>query len=202
MNTSRMLESPSDAALISRIASGDADAVSTLFERRQQNVYRFVLHLTGSPAIADDVTQEVFLAVIRDAGRFEPGRAAATAWLCGIARNHVRRRLAAERRAESLADDELLARVPGVTQDPLEDLTSAEGLEILRRSLLSLPLKYREPIVLCDLQEMPYAEAAVVLDCPVGTLKSRLNRGRALLAAKVQAAGPAPQRRRMTRCLA
>jgi RNA polymerase sigma-70 factor (ECF subfamily) len=178
----------SDETLLRRIASGDADALSVLFRRRQQAVFRFVLHLTGSAALADDVTQDVFVAVIRDAGRFEPGRAVVPAWLCGIARNFVRRRLALEKGLTSLdADLNLEPRLPVVTPDPIGDLTTAARVESLRRAVLSLPLRYREAVVLCDLQEMTYVDAAAALECPVGTVRSRLNRGRMLLAAKMQA---------------
>jgi RNA polymerase sigma-70 factor (ECF subfamily) len=189
------------------VAAGEVDALAALFRRRQQNVYRFALHLTGSPSVADDVTQDVFVAVIRDAGRFEPGRATVTAWLCGIARNHVRRRLASDRGAASIdADDGLEAALPAASPDPLEDLTTGESIERLRRAVLSLPLRYREVIVLCDLQELSYADAAAAIDCPVGTVRSRLNRGRALLTAKMLAeqpqARPVQRAARLARCLA
>jgi RNA polymerase sigma-70 factor, ECF subfamily len=174
-----------DDELLRRVATGDAEAMAVLFRRRQGNVYRFALHLTGSPAIADDVTQDVFIAVIRDASRFEPGRAAVTAWLCGIARNYVRRRLTLDRAMSSL-DDEEAGDVPAaVATDPLQDLTTAERIDALKRAVLSLPLRYREAVVLCDLQEMSYVDAAQTLGCPVGTVRSRLSRGRSLLTEKM-----------------
>lgn len=175
----------SDEELLARIAARDVDAMSVLFHRRQQNVYRFALHLTGSSTVADDVTQDVFVEVIRDAAKFEAGRAPVAAWLCGIARNLVRRRLNADRRDEPL-DDEREGSEPAVHPDPLGDLTRAESLEALRRAVLSLPLRYREAVVLCDLHETPYADAAVALGCAIGTVRSRLHRGRALLAIKLQ----------------
>ena len=176
-----------DENLIAAIAAGDADALGILFRRTQQNVYRFALHLTGSPAIADDVTQDVFVTVIRDAARFEPGRASVVAWLCGIARNFVRRRLGPTREVASIDDETFDGPMPVVTADPLLDLTSAEELEALRRAVLSLPLKYREVIVLCDLQELSYQDAASTVECAVGTVRSRLHRARALLTVKMQA---------------
>jgi len=176
-----------DESLLARIAFGDVEALGVLFRRRQQSVFRFALHLTGSPAIADDVTQDVFLAVIRDAGRFDPGRAIVTAWLCGIARNFVRRRLGVAREVASIDDDAFDGPMPAVTPDPLMDLTSGEALEALRRAVLSLPIKYREVIVLCDLQEMTYEDAASTLACALGTVRSRLHRARALLTSKMQA---------------
>jgi RNA polymerase sigma-70 factor (ECF subfamily) len=102
-----------DETLLARIAAGDVNSLSRLFRRRQQNVYRFALHLTGSPSLADDVTQDVFVTVIRDAHKFEPGRAPVPAWLCGIARNVVHRRLALDRGIASIdADQGLGAALP------------------------------------------------------------------------------------------
>ena len=179
------LDNAPDEVLLAQVATGDRTAMSVLYRRRQQHVFRFALHLTGSPAIADDVTQDVFLTVIRDAGRFEAGRATVVAWLFGIARNFVRRRFA-EPDVDAL-DAEVVDGALALTPDPLGDLTQGEMFEALRRAVLSLPLRYREAVVLCDLQEMPYAEAADALGCAVGTVRSRLHRGRALLAAKMQA---------------
>ena len=195
------LDNATDETLLQRIAGGDRDAMSALFRRRQQNVFRFALHLTGSAALADDVTQDVFVALIRDAGRFEAGRSTVVAWLCGIARNFVRRRLAADRDVDPLEEDAIEVAAIGV--DPLGDLTRSERLDALRRAVLSLPLRYREAVVLCDLQEMSYDEAAGALGCPVGTVRSRLHRGRALLTAKMQAEKePQTGREVITRCIA
>jgi RNA polymerase sigma-70 factor (ECF subfamily) len=196
------LDNATDEALLQRIGGGDRDAMSALFRRRQQNVFRFALHLTGSPAVADDVTQDVFVAVIKDATRFEAGRATVVAWLCGIARNFVRRRIAADRDVDHLEEDAIEIVANGV--DPLGDLTQSERLDALRKAVLSLPLRYREAVVLCDLQEMSYDEAATALGCPVGTVRSRLHRARALLTAKMQAEQEPqmPPREVITRCTA
>jgi RNA polymerase sigma-70 factor (ECF subfamily) len=99
----------------------------------------------------------------------------------------VRRRLAADKQITAIEDDELETAMPAVHPDPLAELTQAEQLEALNRAVLSLPLRYREPIVLCDLQEMTYEEAAQALGCAIGTVRSRLHRGRVLLTAKMQA---------------
>lgn len=179
------LDSSPDDVLLKQVAAGDRDAMGVLFRRRQQNVFRFALHLTGSPAVADDVTQDVFVAVIRDAARFDASRSSVAAWLCGIARNYVRRRFA-QPETEPLEAEESES-APTVTPDPLGDLTQAQELEALRRAVLSLPMRYREAVVMCDLHEMAYADAAEALGCAVGTVRSRLHRGRALLAAKMQA---------------
>src|SRR4030095_14232441 len=91
--TAELPDGAPDDALMSRIAAGDQDAFTELFRRRRNEVYRVALLMTGSAAVAEDIAQDVFLAVMRDAGRYETGRSTVTAWLCGIARNHARRRL-------------------------------------------------------------------------------------------------------------
>jgi RNA polymerase sigma-70 factor (ECF subfamily) len=183
------LEHDSDDTLIEGIAVGQDDAFAALFRRRRAEVYRFALHMTGVPAIADDVTQDVFLIVIRDAGRYQAGRSSVAAWLCGIARNCSRQRLERDRRTESLAHapegGEPMG--PAVHPDPVGDLAHAERVAALRRAVLALPIRYREVVVLCDLQELSYAEAGDVLGCAIGTVRSRLHRARSLLAARVAA---------------
>jgi RNA polymerase sigma-70 factor (ECF subfamily) len=145
--------------------------------------------MTASPAIAEDVTQEVFLTVMADAGRYDATRAPVVAWLCGIARNLVRRRLDRDRLLEPLAEEELVLEAGSTSaHDQLGDLTRAERVEALRQAILTLPLRYREALVLCDLQEMTYADAAAALGCAVGTVRSRLHRARALLTIKMTAA--------------
>jgi RNA polymerase sigma-70 factor (ECF subfamily) len=191
------LERADDAELVAAVADGDAAAFAALFRRRQGNVYRFALHMTGSPAAADDVTQEVFLAVIRDASRYEHGRATVAAWLCGIARNHARRGRARDSTLTPLSEtDAAPARVPAVEVDLVAELARRERVEAVRRAVLRLPFKCREVVVLCDLQEMSYAEAAGALGCAVGTIRSRLHRARTLLAEKLCSAEgrPAPTR--------
>jgi RNA polymerase sigma-70 factor (ECF subfamily) len=185
----------SDDELMAAVSRGDPAAFAALFGRRKGDVYRFALHMTGSPAAADDITQDVFLTVMRDAVRFEAGRATVTAWLCGIARNYARRRTARELTLTTLPGQpgELEARLPAVDPDPVAEIARAERIAAVRRAVLRLPFKYREVIVLCDLQEMSYADAAAGLGCAVGTIRSRLHRGRALLADKLASSGAGPE---------
>jgi RNA polymerase sigma-70 factor (ECF subfamily) len=182
----------SDDLLIAGIANGRAEALSTLFRRRQGDVYRFALHMTGMPAVAEDVTQDVFMIVMRDAGRYQPGRSTAAAWLCGIARNCARQRLDRDRRLESLtaAADGRQRVGPIVQPDPVDELARAERVDGLRRAVLTLPVRYREVIVMCDLQELSYAEVADAIGCAIGTVRSRLHRARTFLAARIAAAEP------------
>ncbi|HEX7485772.1 MAG TPA: RNA polymerase sigma factor [Vicinamibacterales bacterium] len=178
-----------DDELVQRTAAGNAEAFAALYRRRRPDVFRFTLHMTADAALAEDVVQDVFVTVMHDGNRFEPGRATVAAWLCGIARNHLRQRLARDRRLQPLAhDEESLPDTAVVQPDALVDLIRAEQIESLRRAVLSLPLRYREAVVLCDLQELSYLDAAEALSCAVGTVRSRLHRGRALLTAKLRAA--------------
>lgn len=182
-------EQQSDEDLIGRIAGGEGDAFTVLFRRRRADVYRFALHVTGSPAMAEDVAQDVFLIVMREAGRYQPGRSTVPAWLCGIARNCARQRLERDRRLEALdnqAGGEEGAG-PATEADPLSDLARTQRIADLRKAVLALPLRYREVVVLCDLQELSYVEAADALGCAIGTVRSRLHRARSLLAVKMAA---------------
>ena len=191
---SEPFESTSDDVLLARIALGAGDALAALFRRRQADVYRFALHMSGAVAVAEDVTQDVFLIVMRDAGRYEPGRSTVAAWLCGIARNCVRQRLERDGRWESLdgeaGDDAQVVVLP----DPLGELTRTERVAMLRRAVIALPVRYREVVVLCDLEELSYAEAADALGCAIGTVRSRLHRARTMLAARVAALDDAQAR--------
>ena len=185
---SEPFEPTNDDVLLSRIAMGAGDALAVLFRRRQADVYRFALHMSGAVAVAEDVTQDVFLIVMRDAGRYEPGRSTVAAWLCGIARNCVRQRLERDGRWESLdkdapGDDSQAVLLP----DPLGELTRSERVAMLRRAVFALPVRYREVVVLCDLEELTYAEAADALGCAIGTVRSRLHRARTMLSARMAA---------------
>lgn len=171
----------SDEKLLGRMLEGDEDAFTALYRRRQGPVYRFALHMTGSAAIAEDVTQEVFVALIESGRRFDGSRGPLLSFLYGIARNRVLRRIERERTVEAV-DAEYAGG-----EDPLDDLTRREIVERVRRAVLSLPAAYREAVVLCDLESASYEDAAAALGCPVGTVRSRLSRGRAMLAQKLAA---------------
>ena len=164
-----------DQELLLKMLSGDEDAFTTLYRRRQGPVYRFALQMTGSVVIAEDVTQEVFMALLLKTAKYDSARGSLASFLYGIARNLVLRRIEKTAEVEDYAGPE----------DLLEDLTRRETVEHVRRAVLSLPAVYREAVVLCDLQDTSYEEAAQVLDCPIGTVRSRLNRGRSILAQKL-----------------
>jgi RNA polymerase sigma-70 factor (ECF subfamily) len=172
----------SDEELVAAVAAGDREAFGALYHRRRPDVYRFAMHMIGVVSAAEDVAQDVFMTVIHEAGRYDPRRAGVAAWLLGIARNHARRRLA-ERRYEPLPDAD---GEPRVHVDPVDGLSRAQETRALRRALVALPIVFRETVVLCDLQELSYQEAAAVAGCAIGTIRSRLSRGRAMLAAALK----------------
>jgi len=182
-----------DQQLFVRLRAGDEQAFVGLYRRRQGAIYRFALHMSGSATVAEDVTQEVFMALLRDECGFDADRGTLSGYLFGIARKLVLRNLERSRLDVALdtESDEGIASELAVTDDPLAKLTHREGIEALRRAVVTLPRRYREVVVLCDLEEIDYAEAAVALGCPIGTVRSRLHRARALLLEKLhQERGP------------
>lgn len=168
---------PSDLELVERARGGEREAFGFLYRRYQACVYRFVRAMTGSSPLAEDVVQEVFLALLRDLDRYDPSRAALRAYLFGIARNLSRYKLRGLRRLVPLDDTDEAAG----SEDPAATLSANDETRHLRRSIRALPARYREVVILCDLQEFDYAEAALVLTVPIGTVRSRLHRGRQLL---------------------
>jgi RNA polymerase sigma-70 factor (ECF subfamily) len=182
---------PSDSELLQAMLAGDEAALATLYWRRQGSIYRFALQMSGSPALAEDVTQEVFMALMRDGTSYDSARGPLNWFLLGMARNIMRQRLGRERFYTSLADDSgegAAATQLQAVSDPLTELTRTETIESVRKAVLSLPPRYREVVVLCELQELSYAEAANVLGCAIGTVRSRLHRARAMLIEKMREA--------------
>lgn len=182
---------PNDSELLLAMLAGNEEALAHLYRRRQGGIYRFALQMSGSKPIAEDVTQEVFLFLMREGHVFDPARGSVSAFLFGVARNYVLRRLRGEQLLSPLGDD-FDDEVPllHATTDlcPLDDLTRAETIESVRKAVLSLPSKYREVVVLCELQDISYGETAEILGCAIGTVRSRLHRARALLLAKLRPA--------------
>lgn len=175
--------------------AGDEHAFTQLYRRRQAALYRFAWQMSGSATIAEDVTQEVFLTLLHDGAGFDPARGTLAAYLYGIARRQVLRRFEKERAFVAFAgEDEGQASDAQFVapHDPLAELAQRERVVAVRQAVLSLPVHYREVIVLCELHELSYAEAAEALACAIGTVRSRLARGRALLAERLCALRAAP----------
>jgi RNA polymerase sigma-70 factor (ECF subfamily) len=194
----KIVGSPDDA-LVELLRRGDEEAFSSLYKQHQARLYRFAYHMSSSHSIAEETIQETFLTLIRQPDRFDPARGNLSAFLFGIARNHVLRALERDRRFEPLdvepaangangngisaAHDRAIDGEDGI--GALAHLERHERIESVRRAVLSLPTVYREVVVLCDLEQRSYADAAARLECPVGTVRSRLNRARGLLLAKL-----------------
>jgi RNA polymerase sigma-70 factor, ECF subfamily len=177
-----------DDELLLSIRCGDEEAFLVLYRRRQGALYRFALHMSGSASVAEDVTQEVFLAILREECGYDPERGTLSGYLFGIARKLVLRQLERGRADVVLDEESDDGATPelALNDDPLLDLTHREGIDALRRAVQALPRRYREVVVLCDLEEVDYADAAVALACPIGTVRSRLHRARALLWEKLR----------------
>jgi len=174
-----------DDELIVKIGAGDRDAFALLYRKYRAAVHRFAVHVSGSATVADDVVQEVFVAVIENASAYRADRSGVLPWLLGIARNHVRRWRSQRPMLPLPGDGTAAAQEIAIETDPLTDLAMERNTAALRRALLDLPIRYREVIVLCDLQELKYADAAQALGCAIGTVRSRLHRGRAMLARRL-----------------
>jgi RNA polymerase sigma-70 factor (ECF subfamily) len=197
-----------DVELLRRLAAGDEAAFLEFYGRHQGGLYRYAMHMAGSPDSAADVVQETFLTLMRHAGNYDESKGTPAAFLFGIARNHLRKLHEKEGRYVSLSDEfeERLSRgdllstngnghspAPAVhTETILEGLAQAQTLKLLRDAILTLPEHYREPVTLCDLEGKSYEEAAAVLRCPVGTVRSRLNRARSMLLDKLHSVRTRP----------
>lgn len=170
----------SDAALAARLACGEAGALDPLYRRHKGIVYRFALLWSGSAATAADVTQDVFVHLLTRAGDYDAARGPLTPWLLGIARNFVRRRTGTADAAAPVDDEAPGHPVEAAT--PESALLARIDLERLRRAIAALPPHYRDVLVLVELAERSYAEVAAICGLELNTVRSRLFRGRALLA--------------------
>ena len=179
-----MTTRPADSELQKRMLSGDREAFAELYRRHQRSVYGFALQMTGARELAEDVTQEVFMLLMRETVLYDEKRGSLKSFLLGVTRNFVLRRLKQERAfvsIESADDQSILESAEG------ESLTQNESIREMRQAILGLPPHYREVVILCELQELSYAEAAEVLGCAIGTVRSRLHRARTMLTERLSA---------------
>jgi RNA polymerase sigma-70 factor (ECF subfamily) len=184
-----MADAPStDQELLRQLAKGNEAAFLSLYERYQGPLYRFVLHMSGNTATAEEVTQEVFMLLMKKPKSYEPEKGSLAGYLFGIARNLARRTMQRSRLDLAIDDESFDLESESALAsdlDVLAELSNAELIECLRRAVLALPEQYREVVALCDLEEMSYADAATVLECSPGTVASRLHRARAMLKTKL-----------------
>jgi RNA polymerase sigma factor (sigma-70 family) len=188
---------PDDAALLASWCRGDATAAQALYERHGAALLRFAAAMLPSRQAAEDVVHDTFVELLRRPDRFDAGRGPLAAYLYGIARHRLSRvaRVSlreAELRSEQTADDGTHEEpsLPGLASEPAfagadELADRAQTIERVRAAVHDLPLVHREVVALCDLEELPYATVATILDCPIGTVRSRLHRARALLSVRL-----------------
>jgi RNA polymerase sigma-70 factor, ECF subfamily len=184
----RSVPEVSDEELLGLIAAGHREALGMLYGRYQDVVFRFAFQMSGNESVAEDIVQDTFLVMTRAAKRYRASDAQFSTYLYGIVRNLTRRRLRRDSRAWSLRSwGGLLwaAHQPSTEQSLVDQATAQQKVERVRRAVLSLPARYREVVVLCDLHGRNYADTAAIVGCPVGTIRSRLHRGRDLLREKL-----------------
>lgn len=187
-----------DDALLKRSAKGDENAFTVLYRRHQGPLFRFAIRMTGNSWAAEEIVQDVFMTLVRAPKKYDPERGALGAFLYGVARNRIMKYLERAPRDFSLEQTSDSAHeAPLQLQEQMTPVHWAELHERRKRvrtAVLELPVEFRETVVLCELEEMSYEEAACALDCPVGTIRSRLHRGRALLLAKLEMLRQVPKR--------
>lgn len=189
-----------DLELLGRINDGDETAFAELFRRHRAAVYRYAVHLAGrADGLPDDIVQDVFLAFLRRLERFDPARGSIESYLLGIARRQIFRQLDRRRGTEALDVIDADAAMPSLEASALQELTRVEAVARVRAAVGALPPVFREAVVLCELNELDYAAAASVMNCPIGTVRSRLHRGRALLAAALTDLRPVASVRRASK---
>ena len=187
------LEHRSDAELLRLALAGEESAFLLLYERLKGGVFRYAFYMTNSKPAAEEVIQEVFIALLESGKRYRETQGNVAAFVFGMARNFVRRVERRESAYQPLPADEtvekLSRRLASGPEILPEQMIRGELVESVRAAIASLPEHYRQVVVLCDLCELSYAEAASRLECAVGTVRSRLNRGHALLSQKLKTAG-------------
>jgi RNA polymerase sigma-70 factor, ECF subfamily len=183
-------ETWSDTELLKAALAGEEDAFVLLYQRLKTGIFRYAFYMTNSISSAEEVTQDVFITLLKEGRNYRDGRGDVGAFAFGIARNLVRRVRRQERTHQPLPDDDgihqLAASLVTEPEALQRKLIRSEALQRVRAMIGSLPDRYAQVIVLCDLCELSYVEAASRLDCAVGTVRSRLNRAHALLAKKLK----------------
>lgn len=182
-----------DEALLERVRQYDEKALLELYDRYQGSIYRYAFAMSGDPSLAADITQDVFLMMMDRRSlfgwlfsRFDPRKGTLEGYLLGVARKLTRKFTA--RQSRWLPID--LADGSDDSCDLGQEMESHFMVGRMRAIIALLPVKYREAIVLCYLQEKSYEQAAAILGCSMGTVASRLSRGRKLLLERLEAIAP------------
>ncbi len=192
-----------DEVLLRRSARGDEDSFAALYQRHQAPLYRFALRMTGNAWAAEEIVQDVFMTLMRDPKKYDVDRGSLGAFLYGVTRNRVMKHVErtprdcrcwkAMKMATQFFRKQSIQPLPRIGRKLASAvLWCARPFSICQRS-------FERAVVLCLLEELSYEEAASLLECPVGTIRSRLHRGRALLLAKLEILREVPKRAGATR---
>lgn len=167
-----------DTERMARLAAGDTGALRELYEKHGRALLRFSSAMCRSRQAAEDLVHDTFVALLRGPHLFDPAQGSAFNYLCGVLRHRVSRHFRQQKRWVTLVENDSAA---DHEPSPADEIARSEVSAVFRQAMLELPLQHREIIALCDLEELPYHAVAAILDCPIGTVRSRLHRARALL---------------------
>jgi RNA polymerase sigma-70 factor, ECF subfamily len=181
-----MHDQADDRQLITRIAGRDQSALRTLLGRHQLRVYRFVLRIVRREAVAEEVTNEVFLEAWRNAGNYE-GRSSVGTWLLSVA--HNRAVSALRKRREESWDEDAAGNLEDDSDTPEVSMQKAGKAEQMRNCIGQLTAEHRTIIDLVYYHEKSINEVSEILDIPVNTVKTRMFYARKKLSELLQAAG-------------
>jgi RNA polymerase sigma-70 factor, ECF subfamily len=191
----------SDTELLRQMRAGSAAAFQSLYRRHQGPLYRFAVLRSGSPDTAADVVQEVFMGLLGGSFRFDPLRGLLQHFLFGVARNLILKHEQARRlagvtgahdghAADDWQDDDTRTEPGDDAAEPLARMLCEELAQHVRRALALLPPHYRDVVILYEIHELSYREIAAICQLDIGTVRSRLSRGRAALAKRLGAHRP------------
>lgn len=186
-----------DTELLRQVHAGQADAFTALYRRHQGPLYRYALLRCGSGEAAADIVQEAFMGLLTGRLGYDPLRGQLQHFLFGVARNLALKLDEARQRHPQLPepsddDGDLELDTASDAAGPLARLLGNEMAEEVRRGLSLLPPHYRDPVILYELHDLSYQEIATVCQVDIGTVRSRLARGRAALAKRLHALQSAP----------
>lgn len=191
MTTMTITPTTSDDELLRRMRAGDAQAFAALYRRHQGPVYRFALLRCGSAGTAADTVQEAFMGLLTGRLAFDPLRGSLPNFLFGVARLLILKHEEPRRREAPLPEPDEDEAEPAVDDAcPLDRLLASETAEEVRRALARLAPHYREAVILYELHGLSYLEIATICAVDIGTVRSRLARGRAALAKTLRSHAP------------
>lgn len=173
-----------DSSLLTQMRDGDVAAFQRLYQRHQGPIYRYALMRCGQAALAADVVQDVFMGLLSKSYRYDAGLGNLQNFLFGVARNLLLKQDQAERRHQPLpgySEEDAEEVLMSETTEPADVIFHQQMTEHVRQAVAVLRPHYRDVIILYELQELSYAEIAVICDIDIGTVRSRLSRARAAI---------------------